>query len=102
MKFVTSHFHRVLVVARPVKPLFEFPKSIIAAGVSRKRSRVALFEDPRFLFLGDNDESSKHYNHQNHIDREELRLNCEQLKSRNRTFSENVRMIWTNNLTSEY
>ena len=28
-------------------------KSIIAAGVSRKRSRVALFEDPRFLFLGE-------------------------------------------------
>ena len=32
-------------------------KSIIAAGVSRKRSRVALFEDPRFLFLGDNKSS---------------------------------------------
>ena len=28
-------------------------KSIIAAGVSRKRSRVALFEDTRFLFLSD-------------------------------------------------
>ena len=26
----------------------------IAAGVSRERSSVALFEDPRFLFLGDN------------------------------------------------
>ena len=48
-----NHFHRVLVVVRPVKPLFDFPKSIIAAGVSRKRSRVALSEDPRFLFLGD-------------------------------------------------
>ena len=28
-------------------------KSIIAAGESRKRSTVALFEDPRFLFLGE-------------------------------------------------
>ena len=50
-KFVTNHFHRVLVdlvVVRPVKPLFDFRKSIIAAGESRKRSRVALLEDPRF------------------------------------------------------
>ena len=38
IKFVTNHFHRVLVVIRPVKPLFDFPKSIIATGVSRKRS----------------------------------------------------------------
>ena len=34
-------------------------KSIIAAGVSRERSRVALFEDPRFLFLGDNKSSKR-------------------------------------------
>ena len=34
-------------------------KSITAAGVSRERSRVALFEDPRFLFLGDINKSSK-------------------------------------------
>ena len=51
--------HRVLVVVRPVKPLFDFPKSIIAASVSSKRSRVALFEDPRFLFLCDNKSSKR-------------------------------------------
>ena len=58
-KLVTNHFHRVLVVVRPVKPLFDFPKSIIAASVSKKRSRVALFEDPRLLFLGDNKSSKR-------------------------------------------
>ena len=59
IKCVANHFHRVLVVVRPVKLLFDFPKSIIAAGVSRKRSRVALFDDPRFLFLGDNKSSKR-------------------------------------------
>ena len=57
IKFVTNHFHGVLVVDRPVKPHLDFPKSVIAAGMSRKRSRVALLEDPRFLFLGDNKSS---------------------------------------------
>ena len=37
---------------------FTGSKSIIAAGVSRERSRVTLFEDPRFLFLGDNKSSN--------------------------------------------
>ena len=58
-KFVTNHFHGVLVVVRPVKPHLDFPKSVIAAGMSRKRSRVALFEDPRFLFLSDNKSSKR-------------------------------------------
>ena len=57
--FVPNPFHCVLVVVRPVKPLSDFLKSIITAGVSRKRSRVALFKDPCFLFVGDN-KSSKH------------------------------------------
>ena len=59
IKCVANHFHRVLVVVRPVKSLFYFPNSIIAACVSRKRSRVALFDDPRFLFLGDNKSSKR-------------------------------------------
>ena len=59
LEFVTNHFHGVLVVVRPVKPHLHFPKSVIAAGMSRKRSRVALFEDPRFLFLGDNKSSKR-------------------------------------------
>ena len=65
IEFVTNHFHRVLVVVRPVKLLFDFPKSIIADGVSRKRSRVALSEDSRVLFLGDNkvNKSSKRCAH---------------------------------------
>ena len=56
---VTNHFHRGLVVVGPVKSLFDFRKSIIAAGVSRKRSRVALLEESSFLFLGDNKSSKR-------------------------------------------
>ena len=54
------------------------------------------------LWLNANSPWSALYStHQNHIDREGLRLNFEKLKSRNRRFSEIVRMIFTNNRTSK-
>ena len=36
MKFLTSHFHRVLVVARPVKPLFEFQRVLLRPACPEK------------------------------------------------------------------